>query len=106
MYSLSQSDSHLKDDASYQIFSHQYLSLLNNILVELIKYRGHYAIIRRTDPSAGLCSHVISNLGQIIASLKEGLIPIIDTENSQNLFSNISKESEQNAWEIFFKQLF
>lgn len=83
-----------------------YIKALNHIITETILYRGQYCIIRRTDPVPGLASHIMTNLGQIVAALNEGYIPVIDMQFADNLFSTLNKNHMVNAWELFFKQPF
>ena len=82
------------------------LRVLNHIITETIIYRGQYCIIRRTDPVPGLASHIMTNLGQIVAALNEGYIPVIDMQFAENMFTPLSCGGSVNAWELFFKQPF
>ncbi len=92
-------------------FAEKYLSVLNVILFETIKYRKKYCLIRRNDPVPGLASHIITNLGQIAVCLDEGYLPVVDTVNVKNCFTvnNFGKQTQQeavNIWEAYFKQPF
>ncbi len=87
-------------------YRRSYLLALNHIITETILYRGQYCIIRRTDPVPGLASHIMTNLGQIVAALNEGYIPVIDMQFAENLFSELNDNHMVNAWELFFKQPF
>ena len=59
-----------------------YVNLCNDILINTIKFRRKYSVIRRDDRIPGIGSHVITNLGQILFSLDNGYIPVIDTVNA------------------------
>ncbi len=85
-------------------FSRKYIDALNCILVNTIRFRKCYCYIRRNDMIPGIGSHIITNLGQIVASLNDGYIPVIDTTNADNLFTEISRSHEKNAWELYFQQ--
>lgn len=87
-------------------FAREYISILNDMLLSVIRLRGKYCLIRRNDPVPGLASHVITNLGQIAACLNNGYLPFIDTVNVDNIFSALSKEYNTNAWELYFNQPF
>lgn len=76
------------------------------MLLAIVRYREYYCIIKRNDSIPGLGSHIITNLGQIITSISEGYIPIIDMINVENSFSGLSQKMKKNAWELFFKQPF
>ena len=81
-----------------------YVNLCNDILINTIKFRRKYSVIRRDDRIPGIGSHVITNLGQILFSLDNGYIPVIDTVNADNIFTEISREYSVNAWELYFRQ--
>ena len=81
-----------------------YVNLCNDILINTVKFRRKYSVIRRDDRIPGIGSHVITNLGQILFSLDNGYIPVIDTVNSDNIFTEISKKHSVNAWELYFRQ--
>lgn len=85
-------------------FISDYINLCNDILINTIKFRKKYSIIRRDDRIPGIGSHVITNLGQILFSLDNGYIPVIDTVNADNIFTEISREYSVNAWELYFHQ--
>lgn len=95
-------DIHSEDD--YILFKNQYITILNTIIYETILFRKRYCIIQRNDPIPGLASHIITNLGQIALCLKEGYIPVIDMQFSENMFSTLNQNHTQNAWELFFQQ--
>lgn len=79
---------------------------ISDILLEIIKYRRYYCVIRRNDMVPGLASHIMTNLGQIFKSIQAGYIPVIDTCEVNNFFAPISREYNQNAWEMYFRQPF
>lgn len=86
-----------------QLFA-AYEKYINRVLLQTIIYRQYYCVIRRNDNTPGLASHIITNLGQILKSLKAGYIPVIDTYQVDNIFTPISKACNRNAWELYFKQ--
>lgn len=94
----------LADKDSVRNFLYEYIDLCDNILINTIKFRRKYCIIRRNDRIPGIGSHVITNLGQILFSLDSGYIPVIDTVNVDNIFTEISKTYSANAWELYFRQ--
>ncbi|MDO4304348.1 MAG: hypothetical protein Q4D94_10570 [Bacillota bacterium] len=86
------------------LFVSKFISVLNGMLINTIKFRQNYCLIRRNDAVPGLASHIITNLGQILTSLNNGYIPIIDTVNADNVFTGLSKLYSVNAWELYFRQ--
>lgn len=74
--------SHLTTRGIEDSFINEYASILNEMLLNTIKYRNKCCLIRRNDPVPGLASHIITNLGQIATSLNNGYIPLIDTVNA------------------------
>ena len=87
-------------------FIREYTFILNRMLLNTIKFQNKYCLIRRNDPIPGFASHIITNLGQIVTSLNNGYIPLIDTVNVDNAFTDLSKKYGINAWELYFKQPF
>lgn len=87
-------------------FIREYASILNEMLLNTIKFQNKYCLIRRNDPVPGLASHIITNLGQVVASLNNGYIPLIDTVNADNIFTSLSRKCGINAWELYFNQPF
>ncbi|MBD5549059.1 MAG: hypothetical protein HDQ97_17010 [Lachnospiraceae bacterium] len=85
-------------------FVSKFISVLNSMLMNTIRFRQKYCLIRRNDPVPGLASHIITNLGQIVMSLNNGYIPVIDTINADNVFTELSKRYSTNAWELYFDQ--
>lgn len=94
----------LSDLDKENVFVSNFVSVLNSMLMNTIKFRQKYCFIRRNDPVPGLASHIITNLGQIVVSLDNGYIPVIDTINADNLFTDLSKQHSVNAWELYFDQ--
>lgn len=86
------------------LFVSRFISVLNEMLINTIKFRKNYCLIRRNDAVPGLASHIITNLGHIVTSLNNGYIPIIDMVNADNVFTGLSKLHAVNAWELYFKQ--
>lgn len=82
------------------------LEILDEMLLAVIWYRQDYCLIRRQDDCAGLASHFITNLGQIVLSLDQGYIPYVDTMDVENVLTPISRELQVNAWELYFGQPF
>ena len=91
---------------SVQTFMSKFLSILNGMLLNTIKFRKKYCLIRRNDMIPGFASHIITNLGQIVKCLNDGYIPVIDTMNAKNIFTDLSKSHSTNAWELYFRQPF
>lgn len=87
-------------------FISEYTSILNEMILNTIKFQNKYCLIRRNDPVPGLASHIITNLGQVVASLNNGYIPLIDTVNADNIFTSLSNKYGMNAWELYFNQPF
>lgn len=104
--SLENSLSHPATCNIEKFFTSEYISILNEMLLNTIKYQNKYCLIRRNDPVPGLASHLITNLGQIVASLNNGYIPLIDTINADNIFTVLSQKYDINAWELYFGQPF
>lgn len=87
-------------------FVSKYISVLDNMLIDVIKFRQKYCLIRRNDPVPGMASHLITNLGQIVVSLDSGYIPVIDAVHANNMLNDISRQYDVNAWEMYFGQPF
>lgn len=92
------------EDGHADEFTSEFVSVLNDMLMSTIRLRQKYCLIRRNDAVPGLASHIITNLGQIAASLNHGYIPVIDTVNADNILSGLSRQYAVNAWELYFKQ--
>ncbi len=86
------------------LFITRFITVLNDILLNTIKFRQKYCLIRRNDAVPGLASHIITNLGQIVTVLNNGYIPIIDTVNADNMFTPLSSAYSVNGWELYFRQ--
>lgn len=87
-------------------FVAEFLSALDSLLLNTIKLRENVCVIRRNDSVPGLASHVITNLGQIIVSINNGYLPVIDTTYVDNMFTELSRTLSINAWELYFNQPF
>ena len=94
----------LLNENEEQSFPDRFIEVLDGMLLNTIKYRKKYCLIRRNDVVPGIASHIITNLGQIAISLNNGYIPVIDTVNADNVFTTLSKRYGQNAWELYFGQ--
>lgn len=94
----------LLENREEKAFSGCFVSILDEMLINTIKYRKKYCLIRRNDRVPGIASHIITNLGQIALSLNSGYIPVVDTVKADNAFSELSKACGQNAWELYFRQ--
>lgn len=101
---LANSLSLLTDSSIRSPFIKEYTSILNDMLLNTLKFQNKCCLIRRNDPVPGLASHIITNLGQIVSSLNSGYLPLIDTVNADNVFTGLSKKYNANAWELYFKQ--
>lgn len=89
-----------------RLFIDRFLSILNILLFNTIKFRRNICLVRRNDRTPGLASHIITNLGQIIAAIHNGYLPVIDTVYADNMFTELSRTYSSNAWELYFKQPF
>ena len=96
--------SDLSDRAGEDEFVSMFVSVLDGMLMNTIKFRQRYCLIRRNDGIPGLASHIITNLGQIAASLDQGYIPVIDTIHADNIMTDLSRQYAVNAWELYFGQ--
>ncbi len=81
-------------------------SLMDEIVYKAIEKKSQFCIIRRNDVVPGLASHIITNLGHVAASIREGRIPVVDMIGSENCFAELSKISGRNPWELFFEQAY
>lgn len=88
------------------LFIVNFLSALDTLLLNTIKFRGKICLIRRNDHIPGLASHIITNLGQIVRSIENGYLPVVDTFYADNMLTGLSRVTSQNAWELYFKQPF
>lgn len=106
MEELSNRALRLSDRAGEDEFVSLFVSVLDAMLMYTIGFCQRYCIIRRNDGVPGLASHIITNLGQIAASLDQGYIPVIDTIGADNILTGLSREYAVNAWELYFGQPF
>lgn len=63
-----------------------------------------FYVIRRRDAYCGLFSLYITTLVRIDEALKKGFIPVVDMQNSFNLYLDEEKIGKENSWEYFFEQ--
>ncbi len=63
-----------------------------------------YGIIERNAENCGIFSMIITYLGGIQNCIGQDLIPIIDMQNTPNLYLKKDQVGKVNAWEIFFEQ--
>lgn len=96
----------LDSEAQERLFIDRFLSMLNLLLLNTIKFRRNICLIRRNDRTPGLASHIITNLGQITTAVHNGYLPVIDTTYADNMFTELSRAYSSNAWELYFKQPF
>ena len=62
-----------------------------------------FYVIRRRDVYCGLFSLYITTLARIDEAVKAGYIPIVDMQNSFNLYLEKEKIGKEDAWEYFFE---
>lgn len=65
-----------------------------------------FYVVRRRDVYCGLFSILITSLVRIDEALKHGYIPIIDMQNSMNIYLKKEEIEKVNAWEFYFRQPF
>ena len=63
-----------------------------------------FYVIRRRDAYCGIFSIYMTTLARIDEALKNGFIPVIDMQNSFNIYLNKKKIGKENAWEYYFEQ--
>lgn len=63
-----------------------------------------FYIIRRNYSYSGLFSIYITTLARIDEALKKKYIPIVDMQNSFNIYLDEEKIGKENAWEYYFEQ--
>ena len=63
-----------------------------------------YYIIRRKPTSSGIWSHFHIYVGHIRYALSKGWIPVIDMQNTYNIYLGSEKVGKENAWEYYFEQ--
>ncbi|MDE5909746.1 MAG: hypothetical protein K2H52_13540 [Lachnospiraceae bacterium] len=103
---LSERAADLFDLDGEEAFVSAFVSVLDRMLMHTVRFRQRYCLIRRNDAVPGLASHIITNLGQIVASLDSGYIPVIDTIQADNILTDLSRQYAVNAWELYFGQPF
>lgn len=88
----------------------EFLRRNNEIRYETIsdfsQYRGNKCIIRRNGKELGIFSHYLTNAGNIASCIKNGLMPIIDMKNAENIWNEQENREVSNPWSFFFKQPF
>lgn len=88
----------------------EFLRRNNEIRYETIgdfsKYKGNKCIIRRSGKALGIFSHYLTNAGNIASCIKNGLIPIIDMKNTENIWNEQKNRDIINPWSFFFSQPF
>lgn len=103
---LMETAQHLETAPQESNFVTEFLSALDSLLLNTIKLRENICLIRRNDKVPGLASHIITNLGQTVACINNGYLPVIDTTYADNMFTGLSHERSVNAWELYFGQPF
>lgn len=63
-----------------------------------------FYIVRRRDMYCGICSHILSALAHIDEETAKGRIPVVDLQNSFNIYLTPEQVGKVNAWEYYFKQ--
>lgn len=63
-----------------------------------------FYVIRRSDLYCGLFSFIITSLARIDEAIKRNMIPIVDMQNSFNIYLDENKIGKENAWEYYFEQ--
>ncbi len=63
-----------------------------------------FYVIRRREIRAGLFSYFLQNVNDIKYALDRGWIPVVDLQNSLNMYLNEDQIGRVNAWEYFFEQ--
>lgn len=63
-----------------------------------------FYVIRRRDAYCGIFSIYMTTLARIDEALKNGFIPVVDMQNSFNIYLNKKKIGKENAWEYYFEQ--
>lgn len=63
-----------------------------------------FYVIRRRDMYCGLFSHFMTVLAHIDRELKAGHIPVVDMQNSFNIYLTEEQIGKVNAWEYYFQQ--
>lgn len=77
---------------------------------ERMEHRGKenpdkvFYVVRRRDRYCGICSHILSALAHIDEEVEQGRIPVIDLQNSFNIYLEEEQVGRVNAWEFYFKQ--
>lgn len=65
-----------------------------------------FYVVRRRDMYCGICSHILSALAHIDEEVGKGRIPVVDLQNSFNIYLTEEQVGRVNAWEYYFKQPF
>ena len=63
-----------------------------------------FYIIRRRDVYCGICSIMLTTLANIDKAINNNYIPIVDMQNSFNIYLTSEDVGRVNSWEYFFKQ--
>ena len=63
-----------------------------------------FYVIRTRDAYCGIFSIYMTTLARIDEALKNGFIPVVDMQNSFNIYLNKKKIGKENAWEYYFEQ--
>lgn len=61
-------------------------------------------VIRRQDSTCGLFSYFITMLGGIAYAEQNGMVPVVDLQNHQNIYLSHKEVGKKNVWEFYFLQ--
>lgn len=63
-----------------------------------------FYVVRRREVYIGLFSYYMTNVCQVAKALENGYIPVIDLQNSANMYLKPEQIGKVNAWEYYFEQ--
>ncbi len=63
-----------------------------------------FFVVRRREVYIGLFSYFMTFVYQVAKAIEKGYIPVIDMQNSANMYLKKEQVGKVNAWEYFFEQ--
>lgn len=89
-----------------RINNHSLQIRITELNQKAIEKNPTYYVIRWDNKTIGLMAHVCLHLAHIEYAAARGFIPVIDMQNSENLFHETGEVGKINTWEFYFKQPF
>lgn len=88
----------------YREFEKNYIEAHNKKILNKYKNHNIYGILRVHSDEGGLFCLFLKVIGGIRFCKQHGIIPVVDMQTKENIFTTPSERRNNNAWEYFFEQ--